>query len=255
MIYRHMRNSSFILFVFAMVLIACKSKPVVIEAQDNDRGDNMQTLLQNTHSEPHTVEVKEVLQARKYTYARVAEDGKDYWIAVPSSEIEEGATYQYVGGLEKKNFYSRDFERTFPTIFLVSGLVSTETGKRSNTLEEAYADVGQRVNQAGTPADQIAPAEGGISLEELFRNKEKYAGKKVIVTGKCVKVNNDIMGRNWVHIQDGTMQGEKPYDLTITTDELIMVGIKVTMEGVIALDKDFGAGYRYDMIMEKASRK
>ncbi len=254
MIYKHMKHTYLLLILFALAFTACKSKPVVIEAQGKDGENNMQALLQNTHSEAHTVEVKEVLQATKYTYAKVEEKGEEYWIAIPSSEIEEGATYQYVGGLKKTNFYSRDFKRTFPTIFLVSSLVNAETGKRSDQLE-LHADVGQRVNQATTPASEIAPAEGGISLEELYKNREKYAGKKVTVTGKCVKVNNEIMERNWVHIQDGTMDGDEPYDLTITTDALIMVGITVTMEGVIALDKDFGAGYRYDIIMENASRK
>lgn len=255
MIYKHMKHTYLLLILFSLAFVACKSKPVVIEAQGKGGENNMQALLQNTHSEAHTVEVKEVLQATKYTYAKVEEGGEQYWIAIPSSEIEEGNTYQFVGGLKKTNFYSRDFERTFPSILLVSGLVNAETGERSGQMEQVMADVGQRVNQATTPATQIAPSEGGISIEELYQNRDKYAGKTVTVTGKCVKVNNEIMGRNWVHIQDGTMDGEKPYDLTITTDALIMVGITVTMEGVITLDKDFGAGYRYDIIMENASRK
>jgi hypothetical protein len=253
MIYKHISRTFFLFILLSAAMLACKSKPVVIEAQGGE--DNMQELLQNTHSEAHTVKVKEVLQASKYTYAKVEEGGEQFWIAIPSSEIEEGGTYQFVGGLKKTNFYSRDFERTFPTILLVSGLVNAESGKRTDQMEQVMADVGQRVNQATTPASEIAPSEGGISLKELYQNRDKYAGKKVTVTGKCVKVNNEIMGRNWVHLQDGTMDGENPYDLTVTTDALIMVGITVTMEGVIALDKDFGAGYRYDIIMENASRK
>jgi hypothetical protein len=58
-----------------------------------------------------------------------------------------------------------------------------------------------------------------------------------------------IMNRNWIHIQDGT--GDK-LDLTVTTTENIALGSVVTLKGTIALDKDFGAGYRYDIIMEGA---
>ena len=68
-------------------------------------------------------------------------------------------------------------------------------------------------------------------------------------TGKCVKVNPMIMGRNWIHLQDGS--GDN-LDLTITTTENIPVGHVITLEGTIALNKDFGAGYKYDIIMEEA---
>ena len=95
-------------------------------------------------------------------------------------------------------------------------------------------------------------AEGAIPIAELMNNRGQYEGKLVKVTGKCVKVNSEIMGRNWVHLQDGS--GEN-FDLTITTDENIEVGSVVTVEGTIALNKDFGAGYRYEVIMEEARVK
>ena len=60
------------------------------------------------------------------------------------------------------------------------------------------------------------------------------------------------MNRNWLHIQDGSEEG---LDLTVTTEENIALGAIVSLEGVITLDKDFGAGYRYDIIMEKAMLK
>jgi hypothetical protein len=60
------------------------------------------------------------------------------------------------------------------------------------------------------------------------------------------------MGRNWVHIQDGTKHDGKKADLTVTTGLVIPVGSKVALKGKIVLNKDFGAGYRYDVIMEEA---
>ena len=59
------------------------------------------------------------------------------------------------------------------------------------------------------------------------------------------------MSRNWAHIQDGT-DNNGNFDLTVTTQETVNIDELVTFEGTIALDKDFGAGYFYPIIMEEA---
>jgi hypothetical protein len=97
-----------------------------------------------------------------------------------------------------------------------------------------------------TPASAI-PAET-VKISELFKNRANYEGKTVTVSGTCVKINKMIMGRNWVHIDDGSMDG----DLTVTTLDEVPVGATVAMTGTITLNKDFGAGYRYEVIMENA---
>lgn len=94
-----------------------------------------------------------------------------------------------------------------------------------------------------------------IKLAELFKNKDKYEGKKIVVTGKVVKVNNGILNRNWVHINDGSKCGNIECDLTITTEDEVENGAQVTFEGKITLNKDFGAGYHYHLIMEEAELK
>jgi len=71
------------------------------------------------------------------------------------------------------------------------------------------------------------------------------------VQGSVVKLNNMIMNRNWVHIQDASIKNEKT-DLTVTTDENVAMGDIVAFEGKISLNKDFGAGYKYEIIMEDA---
>lgn len=97
---------------------------------------------------------------------------------------------------------------------------------------------------------KIEPAEGVIKLTDLFSNKKDYSGKSVKVKGKVTKVNPSIMGKNWIHIQDGT-SFEDQYDLTITSDFIPEVGTIITVEGIIALDKDFGYGYAYPIILEE----
>jgi hypothetical protein len=98
---------------------------------------------------------------------------------------------------------------------------------------------------------KVEPPQGGISLADLFSEKSKYSGKVVKVRGKVTKVNPAILGKNWIHLQDGT-SFEDFYDLTVTSDIIPELGSIITMEGRIALDKDFGHGYTYELLMEEA---
>jgi len=93
-------------------------------------------------------------------------------------------------------------------------------------------------------------------VAEIFNKKAELAGKKVQVRGKVVKVSKNIMGMNWVHIQDGTGDPSKSnFDLVVTTQDEPHKGDIVTVEGTVHADKDFGAGYRYDVIIQEAKIK
>lgn len=105
----------------------------------------------------------------------------------------------------------------------------------------------------GTKKPAESQYKGGVvSLNELFSNKDMYAGKTIQVKGHVVKVNNAIMDKNWVHIKENP-DGKNQHDLTITTLEKVEVGSVVTFEGVLTTNKDVGAGYFYDIILENAS--
>lgn len=98
----------------------------------------------------------------------------------------------------------------------------------------------------------IAKAEGGKTVAEVFAEKDQLAGQPVIVRGKVVKSNPDIMGKNWLHVRDGS-GAEGTNDLTVTTSGAVPgVGDTVLVKGPLALDKDFGMGYVYDVIVEDA---
>ncbi len=99
---------------------------------------------------------------------------------------------------------------------------------------------------------KIIPCENCTTIERLMADKKSLSGKTIKVKGVVTKVNDEIMDKNWVHIQDGTGSRDE-YDLTITTLQSAKVGDTVTFEGKIALDKDFGYGYFYSVIMEDAN--
>ena len=96
---------------------------------------------------------------------------------------------------------------------------------------------------------KIDPVEGCITIADLFSNKTKYSGETVRVRGKITKINPEIMGKNWIHLQDGT-EFEGSFDLTATTEQQFTIGLIVTIEGKVAIDKDFGYGYSYAVIIE-----
>lgn len=247
-------NFSTSLLVY-LIILGCDSKPKVIEGtpivagESNISQNHTMDIPSGNHDnlDGHLVVVNEVLNTEKYSYLNVTEDADKYWIAIPRKEVQPGKTYFYKGGLLKKNFKSKEYNRVFEKIYLVSDVISHP----SNGTE---TDVSETVDNNKTTDENISvvPAKGSIKLAKLFADPDKYNGKLILVTGKCVKVNPNIMGRNWVHIQDDS---GKDLDLTITTMENVNINAIVSFEGTIALNKDFGAGYKYDVIMEEASLK
>lgn len=103
-------------------------------------------------------------------------------------------------------------------------------------------------------APSIAKAKGGYTVEELFAKKDTLKGKKVAVRGKVAKISEGIMGRTWIHLQDGSgKQGTN--DITVTTNQSASVGDVVLITGNLITDKDFGAGYKYAVMIEDATVK
>lgn len=97
---------------------------------------------------------------------------------------------------------------------------------------------------------KLEPCDGCTSISSLLSNKQSFSGKVIRVKGQVTKFNPEIMGKNWVHIQDGS-EFQGGFDLTITTDKKVSLGDTVTFEGKIVLDKDFGYGYFYNVLMEE----
>ena len=212
-----------------------------------------QTSPGEVKADGHKIEAKEIIQANAYTYVKALEDGNEYWIAVSKGDYTKGGTYYFSKGLEMKNFKSKDLDRTFESIYFVDGLSNEPLVSIDAAM--THENPHSKAPVVDKKEIKIEPAEGGITIQTLYENKKSYENKKVIIKGKVVKVNFEIMGLNWFHIQDGTADGDN-YDLTVTTTykDIEMDDI-VNFEGTIALDKDFGAGYKYNVIMENAQVK
>lgn len=228
-----MKFNLFILLAVTLVYAAsCKPK---------------KTADENLAPNVHKVTAEEVIQTSNYTYLRVSENDNENWIAISRAEIEKGKTYYYIPGIEMNNFVSKELNRTFPSILFVDKF-SDQPIVAKITAADSTKGKQAPVAKEGIKVD---PAKGGITIAELYANKEKYAGKTVRIRAEVVKYAPEIMSRNWVHVQDGTKDGES-FDLTFTTTDATKVGDVVVFEGTVSLKKDFGAGYFYEVIVENA---
>lgn len=194
----------------------------------------------------HKVTAEEVIQSSNYTYLRVSDEGKEIWIAISRREVEKGKSYYYEPSVEMSNFVSKELKRTFPTITFVD-----KFSDQPLVTANAKPALTSKGNQPAIAKEgiKVEPAKGGITIAELYANKESYAGKTVIIRGEVVKYSAEIMGKNWVHLQDGT-KNNGSFDITFTTNDISKIGDVVTFEGTVALKKDFGSGYFYDVIVE-----
>lgn len=187
--------------------------------------------------------VKETFNAGGYTYINGT---KDLWLAVGQRPIEVGKTYYYKDALEMKNFHSKELNRDFPVIYFLNTISETPI---ANELPMQAAKMKKQT--AKKLEISIEKTEGVTSISDIFSKKDDFSGKEVTVKGKVAKFNQNIMGKNWIHIQDGS-EFEGDFDLTLTSSEVVSVGQIIEVSGTIALNKDFGAGYSYDVIMEDA---
>lgn len=237
-----------------LVLVQCKQKKEGYEPVQN-------TEITNTNLKQITV--KEVLNAKIYTYLFVAEGDKEYWIAIPITEVEVGKTYAYEHGMEMTNFESKDLNRTFESIYFVEKLIdpnapATATANEVTPTTEATANPhgGKSVTENNETKTQLSEgitlAKGAISLHDLFAGKDKLAGKTVTLTGKVVKFNSEIMNKNWIHLQDGSsFKGLN--NIIVTTLAKAAINDIITVKGVVVLNKDLGSGYKYDILVEDAT--
>jgi len=206
------------------------------------------TAITTTGSpEMHAVVAKDILQTTGYTYLQVKEGDKEFWLAVSRFEAEKGKTYYFNQSMEMNNFKSKELNRTFESILFIQEI--SDQPIKPKPLPALTTKGRQNMEQVG--GIKVEPISGGVKLSDIFANPGNYSGKKVKVSGQVIKFSPEIMQKNWVHIQDGT-EANGSFDLTVTTLDSVTVGKVVSFEGVVTLNKDFGYGYKYDVILEEA---
>ncbi|MBF0492713.1 MAG: DNA-binding protein [Deltaproteobacteria bacterium] len=191
-----------------------------------------------------------------YTYAKIDVDGTKLWVAGKETALTVGKKASFSGGMPMMNFHSKTLNRTFDVIYFASSLQAGTATAPKSTSPESVPDQTQAPHTgAPIPVTEhvvgIKKAEGGKTIAEIFAQKANLSGKELVVRGKVVKYNGGIMDRNWLHIQDGSgTLGSN--DLTVTSTDTAAVGNTVLVRGILATEQDFGGGYKYSIVLEKA---
>ncbi len=222
------------------------------------RNKNGQAGQEQSASNGKSFEVIEVIQGNAYTYLKVNENKAEKWMAISKQDVQTGAVYYYDEGLQMNNFHSKEIDRTFDEIYFVNTISATPLEKdvmgamgAMGGTQEAPAHMGKVTTEQNSSISLAKKAEE-LTVAKIFAARNDYAGKEIEIRGIVVKVNEQVMGKNWIHIQDGTNDNGN-FDLTVSTTELPAVNDEITVKGKITLNKDFGYGYSYEVIMEDAA--
>ena len=200
--------------------------------------------------------VIETMNTGGYTYVRIDTGSEKIWAAATEFQVKVGDKVAFSQGVPMKNYHSKTLDRTFNLVYFVSDISVPGNDKAASMSRKWKTGPPHGGAVTNNPAkidfSDIEKPKGGRTVAEVYAEKDNLSGKEVIVRGKVVKFNRNIMGKNWIHLQDGT--GDKgTNDLTITTSTMSKEGDTILARGVIVTNKDFGYGYKYDIIIEDAN--
>ena len=203
--------------------------------------------------------VLETMNTSGYTYLKLDTGSEKVWVALPETNVKKGDKVKLIPNMELKDFKSKTLNRVFDRIIFATGMAQAR--HMAPHSQEMASPMGMGMS-GGSKAlclpeglhIEKAGGENGYTIGEIYEKRALLNGKTVSINGYVTKVLTGIMGKNWIHLQDGTGSAQgKTGDLVVTTSDLPNPGDIVHVTGKLSSDRDFGAGYRYDVIIEDAS--
>jgi starvation-inducible outer membrane lipoprotein len=256
-----MQTVSFRIVAAALLLAACSKKPAPAAAAAP------RAAVAEAPAPVAAIRgaVAEKIDVASYSYLRVKAPGGDVWAAVPRTDKKVGDTVAVGGAMWMENFKSDTLGRTWSRIAF--GTLESAAPAAPGPAE-SFAQLAA-TNSAELPAGHpplSAPADVGAvkvakvagaqgrTISDVWAHKAQLKDHRISVRGKVVKATNGVMGKNWLHLRDGTGEGPSA-DLAVATAQTAAVGDVVVVSGTVHLDRDLGAGYHYDVIVEDAQVK
>jgi len=239
-----------VLLAVLALAIGCQDKAPKTEKQPVQE----KSVVDEAAGGGFTGTVAEIIKVERYTYVQVDTGKEKIWAATPEFQGKVGDRVIVPEGLVMKNFHSNTLERDFALVHFV---VAISGGKNDQNIEQrvqvpsGHPPMGGKSSQPQIDLSKVEKAEDGKTVAEIFAGKEDLAGKQVLVRGKVVKFLPQIMGKNWLHLQDGS-GSEGTNDLTVTTSSVVEVGDMVLVNGMVSVNRDFGYGYSYEVLLEDA---
>jgi len=219
--------------------------------------------LAGAAGDPLSGTILEQIPASPYVYLRLKTATGEVWTAVNEATLAVGSAVTVYGAILMENFESKTLNRTFKQIYFGSLEPVTGAGAGAGAGMPGAAAPGApgAPESVGTPpavdakVGKVERASGpdARSIGELWTQQMQLAGKSVTIRGVVVKYNPGVMGKNWIHLQDGSGDAAKgTHDITVTSLDEAVMGATITISGLVRTNKDFGAGYSYPLIVEDA---
>lgn len=199
-------------------------------------------------------EVLEVKEVESYTYLRLKTQDGETWAAVARTPVKKGAKVTIENAMVMNNFESKTLKKTFQTIYFgtLAGAGASVAGS-GNSIGMAHAGAAKPAEITDVKVPKATGA-NAWTVEEIITKSAELKDRSILVRGKVVKFNSGIMGKNWVHLRDGSGSAASgTNDVLVTTMSEAKIGDVVTVKGTVRTDKDFGSGYAYKVIIEEAS--
>jgi len=229
------RNPVFLITCFLSVSLITSTQQAAADTKEGKHDINVQALAYSP-----TGVVIETMNAGSYTYVLIDEGKEKIWMAGPVTSVKVGDVLPIDKHMPMNNFHSKTLDRDFEVVYFVGKLGSPSAMHK----QDAHRDL----TRAQAPNVKIKKAQNGKNIDEIYAQMKELSGKTIRVRGMVVKYTPDVMGKDWIHLRDNSSAS----DLTITTKDKVNKGDIVLVEGKLTLNKDFGYGYTYKMIMEDA---
>ncbi|MDQ7089544.1 MAG: hypothetical protein Q9M50_02735 [Methylococcales bacterium] len=189
--------------------------------------------------------VTEILNVTGYTYVEVDTGKQKVWAAAPTTTLAVGDKVSFSPTMPMENFHSKSLKRDFPVVYFIGGFI---TDKATPAVKSTSKHKRTEPKPPVALVKKIEPLTGGKTIVEIYKEKAVLKGKTIRIRGLVTKFTAGVMGKNWIHIRDNSTLD----DLTVTTNSVTKLDDVVVIEGALVLDKDFGYGYVYPVMLENA---
>lgn len=197
-------------------------------------------------------EVLEVKEVDAYTYLRLETKDGELWAAVNKAPVKRGAQVTIENATVMSNFESKTLKKTFDKI-VFGTLADTGAASGGGDLSQFHRGVIQTPDIADVAVPK-AQGPDARTVAEIFGKSAALKDKPVLLRGKVVKFTPAVMGKNWLHLRDGSGSAkDNTNDIIVTTKEQTKVGAVVVAKGVVRTDIDLGSGYAYKVLIEDAT--
>ena len=198
--------------------------------------------------------ILEFKDVENYTYLLLKTKDGETWAAVARTPVKNGADVTIENAMVMNNFESKSLKKTFDKIvFGTLGVAGASAAGAGGDMAAAHSGVAK----AADVRDVKVPKASGPdarTVAEIVTKRAELKDKTILVRGKVVKYTPEVLGKNWIHLRDGSgSASDNTDDVLVTTKDQARIGDVVVVKGVVHTDRDLGSGYSYKVMIEEAT--